>query len=269
MSRSESSVHRMSIKPIALALREARTAVLRIALLTSAMDTLVVYAFMLVGCTIFALPLWWAVVPAFAYGLMHTQGLLKDVSFANIEKTVPSLKEQLITVADNWREQNEIVEALNAEVLQKMKDIRTSYFLDLGRLSRELVVMTVASFLIIGISAFDVKFLDIPQAVKELREFKTDYDLNEELLQYEESTNLSEILGDKSITELGQQQLDLQLNPLKSDIDIGNVNDPQDRRFREVPPREISATSDASYEEDIPRQYQKVVKTYFKGITES
>jgi len=258
-------------KPIGQALKEAHSALLQIALLTSAVDTLVVYLISLLICLFFTLPNWYAVVPAFAYAIIHTKGNLAQVSFQKIEEKFPEFNEQLITVADNWKEDNPVVEQLNLEVLQKMKNIRTSYFLDFGRLSRELIVMLVVSFIIIGSSAFNVKFLDIGETVKELREFRPagDYDINEELLEYEEGTNLSEILGEKSINELGKQQLDLQLNPLKSDIVIGKVRDPEDRSFREVPPRDILAQSDSSYEDDIPKEYQKIVKTYFKEITKS
>ena len=261
----------MPVKPIVLALREARRAVHRIAIFNSVIDTLVVLMLLLLGCTLLTLPRWYAALAAFVYFLVHTYGNLKDVNFTNIEKKFPSLDEQLITVADNWKEENEIVEALNQEVLHKMKDIRTSKFLNFGKLTRELCVMAIVSFIIIGSAAFNVEFLDFKETIKELREFKPfqEHDINQELLEYEESQNLSEILGDESIEELGQQQLELQLNPIMSDVDIGQIRPPEDRTFREVPPPEIRALTDVSFEEKIPKQYQRIVKTYFKEITRS
>jgi len=259
----------MPIKPIAKALREAKTAILRLVILNSFIDTLVVYMLLLLGCTLLTLPRWYALVPALAYSIIHTYGNFKDVNFARIEDKVPELKEQLITVADNLKMENEIIEDLNKEVLKKMKDIRTSYFVDFGKLTREIAVMAVVSFIIIGSAAFNVQFLDLKATIDEIRDFKPfeEYTINQELLEYEESQNLSDILGEKSITELGQQQLDLQINPLKSDVNIGTVHDPEDRNFREVPPSEIRAAADVSFEEDIPKQYQRIVKTYFKEIT--
>ncbi len=261
----------MPIKPISLALKEVRKSVFQIVLFNSMIDALVVYILLLLGCTLLTLPAWYALVPAFAYAFIHTYGNLKEVNFSKIEEKVPALKEQLITVADNWKENNEIIEALNQEVLQKMKEIRTSYFLNFGKLSREIAVMAVVSFIIIGSAAFNVDFLDLKETLKELKNFKPfqEYDINEELLEFEESQNLSEILGEKSITELGQQQLDLEINPLMSDVDIGKIRPPEERQFREVAPPEIKATSDVSFEEQIPKQYQRIVKTYFKEITKS
>ncbi len=261
----------MSVKPIALAIREARIAVLQIVLFNSIIDSLVMFLILVLGCLLLALPVWWSVIPGLVYAIVHTKGNLNDVSIKSIEKRFPELHEQLITVADNLKEENDIINDLNAEVLRKMRDVRTSSFLNFGKLTRELSVMAVISFVIIGMSAFDVEFLDLKDTIKELRDFKPlqHYDINEELLEFEESQNLSEILGEKSIQELGQQQLDLEINPLMSDVDIGTIHDPEERQFREVPPSEIRAITDTSFEEDIPKQYQRIVKTYFKEITKS
>lgn len=257
--------------PIERALREAKSAVLQIALLNSVLDSMVMFVLLLLGTTVLSLPVGYALLPALIYAIVHTWGNVREVNFAFIEKKTPSLEEQLITVADNWQKKNDVVKQLCDDVLKKMKDVRTSSFVDFGKLTREVAVMAVASFIIIGAAAFNVQFLDLPGAVDELREFKPfeEYDVNQELLEYEESQNLSEILGERSVTELGQKQLELELNPIKSDVDIGKVRDPEDKRFREVPPAEIKASTGASYEEDIPKEYQRIVKTYFKEITRS
>ncbi|MBI4146625.1 hypothetical protein HY489_04790 [Candidatus Woesearchaeota archaeon] len=261
----------MPVKPIALALREAKTAVLQVALFHSAIDALVMFLLLLLGSLVFSIPKGYAVLAALVYTIVHTWGNLKDVNFKAIEDKTPGLQEQLITVADNVKAQNEIVDALNLEVLQKMKEIRTSSFLNFPKLTREIAVMAVVSFVIIGSSALNVQFLDLGDIVKQVRDFKPlePYDVNTELLEFEESTNLSEILGDEDIAELGKQQLDLQLNPLMSDVEIGMVRPPEEREFKEVAPPEIKAAADQSFEDQIPKQYQRIVRTYFKEITKS
>jgi len=253
------------------ALREVKSAILQVVIFNSLLDTLVVFTLALLGITILTLPIGYALLITLIYGIVHTWGNVREVRFSKIEEKVPALKEKLITAADNYKVKNEVVTQLCEEVLEHMKEIQTSAFLNFGKVTREIVIMAVASFIIIGSAAFNVQFFDLPNAVKEIREFEPfkEYDVNEELLEYEESQNLSEILGEESITELGQQQLDLELNPLKSDVDIGKVRDPEERNFKEVPPSEIKAASGGSYEEDIPREYQRIVKTYFKEITRS
>ena len=257
------------IKPIAKALNEAKSAVLQVALFQSLLDTIVVFFLLLLGCKLLTIPLAYGFIIALIYAIVHTRANLKEVTFAGIESKFPELKEELITVADNWRDNSEIVSALNEEVLQKMHNIKTSAFLNLGKLTREILVMAVIAFILIGTAAWNVKFLDLQQAVHDIRTFKDHgpYDINQDLLKLEESQNLSNILGNKSITELGSKQLDLQINPIMSDVNIGKIKPVEDERFQEVAPREIKATSDVSFEEQIPKQYQRIVKTYFKEIT--
>ena len=103
----------MPIKPIVKALREARSAILQIALFNSVIDSLVMYLILALGCVLLALPAWWALVPAFAYALVHTRANLNEIDFKFIEKKFPNLEEQLITVADNVKETNEIIDELN------------------------------------------------------------------------------------------------------------------------------------------------------------
>ncbi len=258
----------MKLKPIDLALKEAKQSVMHLALFQSFFDTLVMFLLMLLACLLLALPKWYALIPTLIYAIIHTSGNLKDVSFSAIEEKYPLLKEQLITVADVLDEQNEIVEALNQEVLQKMKEIRTSSFLNFGKLSREIIVMALVSLLIIGLAGFNVKLIDLRDTLKQVREFR-EYSVNEDLWALEESQNLEDILGEKTVAELGKQQLDLQINPLMSDVDIGRVNAPEQMSFREVPPAEIRGSTDSSYEEEIPKEYQRMVKKYFNEITRS
>src|SRR3989344_6527958 len=192
------SIVKKQVKPIGIALREAKESILHLVLFHSAIDTLVMVLLMLLGCLLLSLPKWYALIPTAVYSIIHTYGNLSDVGFHSIEAKYPQLKEQLITVADNWKEQNEIVDALNQDVLQMMKEIRTSSFLNFGKLGREIVVMAVVSFVIIGLAGFNVKFIDLKDTVKQIRDFSAvdDYKLDNELLQYEESQNLSEILGE-------------------------------------------------------------------------
>ena len=97
-------------KPISIALREAKQSILQLVLFHSVFDALVMFLLMVLVCLLLSLPKWYALIPTAVYAIIHTYGNLKDVSFQAIEEKYPNLKEQLITVADNWKEQNEIVE---------------------------------------------------------------------------------------------------------------------------------------------------------------
>ena len=257
------------IRKIGLALREAKHALEQIIFFNTFMDVVVFTAFCLLGVRLLSLELWYGLIPVPFYIFFHLKGNLKDLNFRTIEEKVPVLDEELRTVADNWRKSNEVVEALNEEVLRKMKAIRTSYFIDFGKVFRQLIVLVVVSFILIGSSAYNVKFLNIKDVVKELKDFKPakHYIVDEELLAFDEGQDLSDILGEKEVLELGNQQLNLEINPGKTDVDISKINEVSPKSFRSKPPSSIIASSEQSFGDSIPSQYQRIVKNYFRGIT--
>lgn len=258
-------------KQIIYALKELKRAVLEVVFCICWLDCLIVLMLSILVLKLISLDWYWAFIPAVIYAVIHSwTRLRKAADFGYIEEKVPELKERIRTVADNLGQENNLVlQELNEEVLDGMHLIRTSYFFSFSRLTRELLVLTILAFLITGVSAYGVKFVDFHGVIKDvgdLRLFKGEYDINEELLQYEE--NLSEdIYGDKSIAELGNELLNLQINPAMSDVDISQIREPEERKFRSSVPVEISAQTDSSFEDSIPKDYQKIVKNYFKDIS--
>lgn len=256
-------------KPIAAALSELKKAMMQISLLTWFLDSLVIFTISELVLLLVTLPWQYAFVPTGVYSAVHAYHAFKKLRYRYVEEKVPELKEQLITAADYVSKDSEILQSLNKEVLEKMKLIRTSYFFSFGKLSRELLMLFFCSFLLIGASAYHVRLIDFGDVVKELQEVAglAEYDLDESLLTFEEGNETDDIYGDKSIALLGDEELQLQLNPVLSDADISQINDPESRAFNSNVPREIAATTDASFEEGIPKGYQKIVKSYFREIT--
>jgi hypothetical protein len=262
----------MALKPILAALKEVRSAVSQITLFTALLDTLVVFLMSALVFILISLPWWYALAPAVLYGAVHTyRNIKKRKNMAYVEEKVPELQEQLTTVADNTDKENAIVMSLQQDVLKGMRAIKTSYFLSFGRLARELITLAVVSILIITVSAHGVKFLDFKDLLNDLSKLGQGpgaYDLSNASLEFFE--NMSEdIYGNKSIEELGNDELQLQLSPVLSDIDISKINPPESREFRSTMPSEIKATTDVAFQESIPKGYQRIVKSYFREIAKT
>ncbi|MEM4247497.1 MAG: hypothetical protein QXF14_04205 [Candidatus Woesearchaeota archaeon] len=220
----------MAMKPILAALREVRTAVTQITLFTALLDTLVVFLLSALVLILVSLQWWYAFVPAALYGSIHTyRSVKKRRNLAYVEEKVPELEEQLITVADNTDKENAIVTSLQQDVLRGMRAIKTSYFLSFGRLARELITLAVASILIITVSAHGVKFLDFRDVMRDLGELGKGvgaYELGNASLEFIE--NMSEdIYGNKTIEELGNDEIELKPSPVLSDIDISTIKPPE------------------------------------------
>ncbi len=257
-------------KQMAAALREVGSALWQLTLFSAVMDSLVVFTISFLALTLLSFPWYSSLLVLIIYGAIHTYRAIHGIKFNIVELKVPSLKERLTTVADNLDKDNEIISSLNDEVLKLMKDVRTSYFLSFGRLTRELAVMAIVSFLIIGSSAYNVKLYDYTKAITAVQQtvqsFK-EYQINPSQLIFKEQNESSDIFGNKTMEALGTKELNLQINPTLSDVDITKQRQSKKQEFRDVAPTEISATSDKSYGDTIPKGYQKIVKSYFKEIT--
>ena len=115
----------MKIKKIALALREAKTSLRTITLFNCVMDTSLLIMICLLAAKLLTLPWWSAFIPGAIYATIHTTTNMNRATYNTIEKKFPQLDEQLITAADNWKQDNIVVDALNEEVLEKMKQVQT------------------------------------------------------------------------------------------------------------------------------------------------
>ncbi|MBI4017150.1 MAG: hypothetical protein HY363_05670 [Candidatus Aenigmarchaeota archaeon] len=255
-------------KPISLALSEVKSALKQMVLFNSIMDSLAVFLISVLVFILVSLQWYYAFIPFLLYAGLHTYRAIKGTSYRQVEDKVPQLKEMLRTAADNVSRDNEITGALNQDVLHLMKLVRTSYFLNFGRLTRELLMMGVVAFLIIGASAYNVHLLNFDEVASKIKSSYGgfgQYEMSSEDLVYEENAS-DDIYGNKSVAELGSEELNLQINPVLSDVAIGKTKPPEKKEFQEVPPREIAGTTDTTFQETIPKGYQKIVKSYFREI---
>ena len=257
-------------KPIASAIEELKKAALQISLCSAFLDSLIVFMISMLILKLVSVAWYYAFIPFIIYAIIHTlRNLISHTKLAFIETLVPELKEELRTAADYINKDNELLQSLNLEVLKKMKHIRTSYFFSFGRLTREFLMLIAVSFLITGAAAYDVEFLDFTKLVEKVQNYGVagEYELNQDLLDFEDAVSDEDIYGDESIAELGNELINLEVNPIFSDVDISQIKDPSERRFSSSTPTEISARTDASFEESIPKDYQRIVKSYFSEIT--
>ncbi len=245
---------------------------MQITLFTCLLDTFIVFLVCTLVLILVSMPWWYSSIVAVLYGALHTtRAVKKHRNLAYVEEKVPELQEQLITVADTVDKENVIVQSLQQDVLRGMRAIKTSYFLSFGRLARELITLAVVSILIITASAHHVRFLDFRDVLSDLGKLGEPagpYELSGEGFEFVENVS-EDIYGNKSIAELGNDEIQLQLTPMLSDIDIGKTKPPESREFTSSLPEEIKATTDVSFQESIPKGYQRIVKSYFREIAKT
>jgi len=259
------------MKTVEKALIELKTNVLIMAASNSLIDSLVVFLIFFLACILLLIPFYYAFIPFIFYLIIHSWYVFKEARYEYIEQRVPFLKEQLRTVADNLDKNDPVIEELNEEVLTKMGMINNAVFLKFGQITGRITLLVILSFVIIFIAAANISLFNFPNALNNLKETLEQlpqYNVQEQILYLNESQNMEDIYGNKSIAELGYQELQITLSPTQTEIDINKIKDPEENVFESnYKPKEIKATSDISYQENIPEDYHLIVKDYFNRIS--
>ena len=190
-----------------------------------------------------------------------------------VESKVPGLREILRTASDNVEKDNFVVNLLKADVLERLKGLPTSAFVDMRNLWMKTLSIILFSFGILILSFFHVSFdyqvllPDVGEDIGEpLGDLEKVYDLS---LAYD-TGNLSDILGNKSLAALGDEELFLEVDPLASELDISQVEDVGPGDFGDIPqfPKEIYTSYGSSFSDEIPKENQEIVKNYFKDLSQ-
>ena len=163
--------------------------------------------------------------------------------------------EMLRTAADNAHQDNFVLRALNTELVKKMRYVTTSSMMKLNKIVYKLIGIAVFSLLIIYISTTNLLLYDIGNL------------LNPAFNPDAQEGSLADILGDKAdIPKIGNNPVDIKLNPLSYEININKIEEAKPKQFKSDFPLDVYAVQEKSYEENIPREQQIIVKNYFVSL---
>ena len=214
---------------------------------------------------------WWvALVPAGLYFIIFHHIKIAENPYRTVEEKYPELKDMLTTAHDNPDENNEIVMGLHEDVKKKIRDAKISDLIDIHRLKRDITYAAVLGLIIVLIAPFNPILLnlgfDISEIAKETR------------ILFGGGSGSGgdgvgvgaedDIFGDKSIALLGDKDLDIKFAYGDDTIDITKINKPKKLEFTSSYPEEVGAVSSESFEENIPKEQQELVKNYYKKIAE-
>ncbi len=261
------------MRPIVIALKEVKGALIQINASEMIIDALIVFSSAYLLCLLFLAPPAVAAIPfalALVYGWSHK---VANVHAREVEETVPILKDQLTTVSDNLYRENEIITGLQQDVLALLRHVRVSYFIDFKRIWREIMILAVLSFAILIVATLNVHFADYKSVAKEIGDVLGEGGLgglDPDGSGEGGSENFTDIFGNETLVELGENELNLQINPVLSEINIEDIQEAKEREFEEsVFPTEIIARTDSSFDDKIPKENREIVKKYFSGITQA
>ncbi len=270
--------------------REIRWTVAQVLILPSLLKGVVFFLSLYLILSIFDLYAMWAVIAALFYTAIIIGKEVGTNKLRLVEKYYPNLREKLRTAADYAGEDDVLVNELHKEVIDEVKTVAASTFFSRRDLLYKICTCILLSFLIVSVTQFDISAASYAHNVEGALAGLADRVLLREgdpnVLRFNESVLAGEpmggegegqggagervnrnIFGDQHIGTLGDEELEVELAPKSLELRVGEVRDPEDREFDEVFPDDVYLEQSRTYEENIPKEQQEIVKAYFKLIS--
>lgn len=196
-----------------------------------------------------------ALVTFIAAFIYFYKNKLKKASLAEIEKRNPNVQEMLRTAADNINMDNVVTKQLNVDVLTEMRNVATSSFFIPKILFSKIISISALSLITLFILSSNLHIVDANNLIKGLGY------VPEKVFGSDEG-----LYGDDSVAELGKEKVTFELNPLSYELNLDQIKPPEKKEFESNYPEDITATPEESFEENIPKEQQELVKRYFESI---
>lgn len=218
----------------------------------------------------------YAIYPSLIYLAVLSFLKLKENKYRKVEAKYAELDEKLRTAADNVHLENPVVEDLQREVIENMKYVEVSSFLDTRKISLKIITAVVLCFMILFLTSFDVPPVEIKSFVGGLI---TDIGLKSPVNRT--ATTFSggpggvggipgegDIFGGISGMGLGTREEDIEIAASGYEVDVRDITEAKPQSFEEQFPQEVFVQGASAFEENIPKEQQELVKNYFEKLAQ-
>ena len=259
-------------------MRELGRTYFRMIILANFLTTTIVFLVSFILLATLGVPWWYALFPAvICFIILHHLDSGKN-PYGIIEDKYPDLADKLSAGKDTLdEEQNVFARDLHEELRKELRKVMVSSFINTERLRKDLLFIALLAILIVIISPFNPVLLS-------LNFNPADFGLGGDGGFFNRGGSSSgtddgegdgagggsneDIFGDKSIAVLGDEDLNVQLHMGDDSFDFSKLKKTERFEFKAVYPDEIEATASSSFEENIPKDQQDIVKKYYKKLAE-
>lgn len=239
---------------------EVKVEMLKIALIYAFLDTVMVFFLVYFIVSFFNIKfLYLLIIPSvisFIFFAARFVARINKMRLKDMEEANPQLKEMLRTAHDNMHEQNPLMDALFMELKGKMRTASSGNLLESKRIITRIISAVMVVFLIVFVSSINVnlKKIDIPfEKLNFLMPNGAGGGDHQEGRITDLIFNETDVIyGDSSIAKLGNDKIDIKVNPTMSEIDLNDVKDAEDQNLREGGvPSEVGVTADAFNNQEV------------------
>jgi len=233
------------------ALKEIHEVQNRVILFNTFLSSLLVFLLCFFVLRLFNFYYWGISVAVFMiYFAISLQFGISSKNLMDIEKKNPFLAEKLRTAADHSNIVNYVVLKLHENVMNALKDVKISSFIDVRRLTYVVFAIIMALGLVMFSASNDLLIYDLEAGIKSIS-----FNGNKDILDGIVPNSLIE--ADVSIEELNENA------EIK---DIVLVTDKHHEKRDLYLPEDIFELSDKSFEEELPKKKRIYIRKYFGEI---
>jgi len=261
---------------------EIRRTVIEVLIIPSLLDGILLFLLIYLVLSLFEFYPLFAFIPAAIYTIIIIWKEAGINTLRLVEKYYPSLHEKLRTAADYADVDDVMVNELHAEVLKEIRNVASSAFISRRKILLKVFCCIVISFLILSITHFNISAANFKTKLQDkinnlANQIKLSGASNLKSMGDQSAAAGSgvgagvnkDIFGQKHLATLGQEELEVELKPSTLEFKVGKVKDAEKKEFEEAFPTDVFITGSSSYEENIPKDQQEIVKSYFKKVSQS
>lgn len=216
-----------------------------------------------------------ALLPAAAYLMAELSKKAKENKILDVEAKYDTLKEKLRTAADNAYLENQVTNTLKTEVMKELHNVEEATFFNEKEAFTKSAAIMVLCLLIILLAPIHIKGINLNIITDQISNIQFTTQQGNEQPTYTiggpagaGTAPNQEIFGKKTVAKLGTEELKVKINPIGYELNVRNVQEPEQKDFNEQYPNEVFTQGAEAYEENIPKDQQIIVKNYFQKRTE-
>lgn len=209
-----------------------------------------------------------AVVPALVYFAARLYVSSKRDKRRIVEGKYEPLREKLRTAADNIKDENPVVNELEDEVVQDLKHVGLSSFIQTKRVSYKIFTTIFLSFVIVLATMLNLYVVDLNELFSNIPGVIDNFRIGKRgnNILIGEINESEDIYGDSKLAVLGNKEIDIKIRPVNYEVNVREEGDVEKKQFDEIFPREVAIEQASAFEERIPEEEQELVKSYFNKL---
>jgi|TARA_Y100000310_G_scaffold330035_1_gene400963 hypothetical protein len=207
-----------------------------------------------------------AIIPALIYFVLRFGAKSRRDKRKIVEGKYMPLREKLRTAADNIGEENPIVNELEEEVVDDLRHVGLSSFIQTKLVSYKIFATIGLSFAIVLVTTLGLYIVDLNEFLSNVPDFLENLPRRADNVMLGELNESQVIYGKSKLAILGDEEIDIRIKPANYEVNVREEGDVEQKQFDEIFPREVAVEQASAFEERIPEEEQELVKSYFNKL---